>query len=404
MRYAGIDWADNHHDTVVIDESSNIIGSLTVDHTPEGLAKLIAFLQDFNSEDAPLACIIETNRGLLVTALLEAGLAVYPVNPKTVDRKRGAAGAKTDKIDAYLLAKTGRADLADLRQLAPDNPLVKQLRELTRDQDGLIQEQTGLLNRLTACLKTYYPVALNLFSRLAQVSTLRFLRAFPTLEQARVATEEEITQLLKKARHPGAAQVACEIYAKLRQPQLMADSATAFAKSRLLLCLVAQLEVVLEQIKLYDKEITKLFKLHPDSPLWIALPGAGKRLAPRLLAEIGDDRTRYEQPTNLQAVAGTAPVPYASGNYSRARQRHACIKPLRNVLHQFAWQTTIQEAWAAEYYQRKRSEGKTHSMAVRSLANNWVRIIHALWQKNEFYDSAKFKLAQLTHARKGKAA
>ena len=86
-----------------------------------------------------MACIVETNHGLLIGALLEGGWPVYPVNPKTVDRKRGAAGAKTDAIDAYLLAKTGRYDLADLRRLQPDSPLVQELKELTRDQDNLLR-------------------------------------------------------------------------------------------------------------------------------------------------------------------------------------------------------------------------------------------------------------------------
>ncbi len=52
-----------------------------------------------------MACILETNQGLLITALLEAGVPVYPVNPKTVDRRRNAAGAKTDAIEAYLLVE-----------------------------------------------------------------------------------------------------------------------------------------------------------------------------------------------------------------------------------------------------------------------------------------------------------
>jgi hypothetical protein len=45
--------------------------------------------------------------------------------------------------------------------------------------------------------------------------------------------------------------------------------------------------------------------------------------------------------------------------------RYACVKPFRNVLYQFAWQSTFQESWAQAYYQRKRREGKSHSMAVR---------------------------------------
>ena len=66
-----------------------------------------------------MACIIETTHGLLIAFLLEHGWPVYPVNPRSVDRKRSASGAKTDAIDAYLLAKTGRADFVDLHQLTP---------------------------------------------------------------------------------------------------------------------------------------------------------------------------------------------------------------------------------------------------------------------------------------------
>ncbi len=149
MFYAGIVWADDHHDVVVIDQAAKPHGSLRIDHSVSGLARLNSFLKQITPEPAQLACIVETSQGLLITALLEAGWAVYPVNPKTVDRKRGAAGAKTDKIDAYLLAKTGRSDLADLCQLKPESPLVQELKELTRDQDNLIERQTRLVNQLT---------------------------------------------------------------------------------------------------------------------------------------------------------------------------------------------------------------------------------------------------------------
>jgi hypothetical protein len=68
-------------------------------------------------------------------------------------------------------------------------------------------------------------------------------------------------------------------------------------------------------------------------------------------------------------------VAYQSGNYRKAHKRHACVKSFRNALYQFAWQSSQEEPWAAAFYQRKRAEGKSHSMAVRALANVWVRII-----------------------------
>jgi transposase len=397
MLYAGIDWADDHHDLVVIDETGRTLGSLRVSHTSTGLTQLHEFLAKFAPERTEMACIVETSQGLLITTLLDRGWTIYPVNPKTVDRRRNAAGAKTDRIDAYLLAKTGRSDLADLRRLTPDNPIVAELKELTRDQDNLVEMQTRLVNQLTACLKAYYPVALNLFTKLQQTSTLRFLQAYPTLDAAKAATKDELTAVLKLAGHKRAATFAPRIYQKLQEPQLVASPITVRTKSRLMTALVAQLLPLIEQIAAYDKEVEQLFLKHPDSGLWASLPGAGTRLAPRLLAEVGDDRTRYEQPINLQSLAGTSPVLYESGNYSHARRRKACVKPLRNALYQFAWQSTQQEDWALEYYRRKRAEGKSHSVAVRALSNNWLRIMHAMWRNKKPYERATFQTARQTH-------
>ncbi|HEY1348086.1 MAG TPA: hypothetical protein VGF67_00500 [Ktedonobacteraceae bacterium] len=92
-------------------------------------------------------------------------------------------------------------------------------------------------------------------------------------------------------------------------------------------------------------------------------------------------------------------MPWKSGEYATVHQRFACVKPLRNALHQFAWQSTKQEPWARDYYERKRAEGKSHSMAVRALANVWVRVIFAMWHKHEVYQRAIFERAQFLHAR-----
>jgi transposase len=401
MWYAGIDWAAQHHDAVVIDEAGQRVATRRVAHTVEGLAELTTFLRgigDVAAHPDHLACLVETRHGLLISALLEAGLPVYPVNPKTVDRHRKPAGAKTDAIDAYLLARTGRSDLADLRRLAPDSPLITELKVLTRDQDMLIRSQTRLLNQLTACLKAYYPVALDLFGKLHQPTTLAFLQTFPTLEQARAASVAQLTTVLQAAGHPHAAAKAAQIWQQVQQPQLQADPALTRAKARLMLALVAQLQPLIAQIAAYDQEITRLFLMHSDSRAFASLPRAGTRLAPRLLAEWGDDRGRYTDAASVQALAGTAPVAFQSGKFATVHRRYACSKPLRNALHQFAWQSTQQEPWAHAYYQRKRREGKSHSRAVRALANQWVRLIYALWLKHEAYDATIFLAAQQAHA------
>jgi len=404
MWYVGLDWADTHHDVEVLDEAGKRVGARRFAHSHKGLNELKQFVLSIAASPENLACIVETNHGLLITFLLEAGIPVYPVNPKTANQLRKAAGAKTDQIDAHLLAKIGRLDLAELRRLEPDSPTVQELKTLTRDQDALIQTQTRLVNQLTACLKEYYPAALHLKASVQQRSTLLFLQAYPTPQAAQAASVEAITATLRTGKHTKATRVAPKIFEELHRPHLVGNSAMIRAKSRLMLSLVKQLLVVIEEIASYDEAISTLFLTHPDHELWHALPRAGKRLAPRLLAEWGDDRTRYAGATSVQALAGTAPVPFQSGNYAKAHKRFACVKPLRNALHQFAWQSTLQEAWALAYYQRKRAEGKTHSMALRALANVWVRIIYRMWVNKTSYCTATFEAAKQAHAPRQRVA
>jgi transposase len=400
MWFAGIDWADTHHDIVVIDEGAKRLATRRFAHTASGIADLIAFLKaigDVASHPEHLACIIETTHGVLITALLEAGLPVYSVNPATLQHMRSPSRAKTDAIDAYLLARKGRNDLDTMPRLLPDKPIIAELKALTRDQDGLIQMQTRLVNQIIAALKAYYPLALTVFSKIQQQVTVAFLLRYPTLADAQAASVEELEALLRQANHPHAARKAQEIMQAAQQPQLAADPITTRTKARLLVVLLQQLQPVMDALAVYDAEIARLFVTHPDHELFDTLPGAGERLAPRLLAEWGDDRDRYPSASCVQMLSGTAPVPFQSGNFCTARQRFSCVKPLRNVLYQFAWQSTQQEAWAKTYYQRKRTAGKTHAMAVRALANQWVRIIFAAWQRRVCYDRTIFLRAQAAH-------
>src|SRR5262249_22313949 len=161
---------------------------------------------------------------------------------------------------------------------------------------------------------------------------------YPTPQEAQAASLEEITATLRLGKHTHPRKVAPKIFEELHRPQLVANEITVRAKSRLMLSLVKQLLVVIEDTAHYDKEISTLFLTHPDQQIWRSLPRAGKRLAPRMLAEWGDDRARYTDANSVQTLAGTAPVPFQSGNFAKAHKRFACLKPLRNVLHQFAWQ------------------------------------------------------------------
>jgi transposase len=107
MWYIGLDWADTHHDVEVLDEAGKRVGAQRFAHSQAGLDSMKQFLLRIATSPENLACIVETNHGLLITFLLEAGIPVYPVNPKTANQLRNVAGAKTDQIDAHWASQDG---------------------------------------------------------------------------------------------------------------------------------------------------------------------------------------------------------------------------------------------------------------------------------------------------------
>ena len=58
------------------------------------------------------------------------------------------------------------------------------------------------------------------------------------------------------------------------------------------------------------------FNLHPDAGIITSFPGLGPLTGARVLAEIGDDRSRFQDAKGLKAYAGAAPITRASGKTS----------------------------------------------------------------------------------------
>jgi len=96
------------------------------------------------------------------------------------------------------------------------------------------------------------------------------------------------------------------------------------AKRLYLITKIKQLRALQTQLDEYRRLIAALFASHPDSGTFGSLPGAGAKLAPRLLAEIGSDRALYESAQSLQCISGTAPVSFQSGKIDKVQMRRAC--------------------------------------------------------------------------------
>jgi transposase len=394
--FGALDWASDHHDVAVVDKTGAIVFKSRIQHTIAGWQDLRQQLKAFS----PVAIAVETNQGMAVEQLLAAGYEVYPVNPKSAQRyrdRKSPSGVKDDERDAWSLADALRMDGHGWRKLLPDDPLVAELRLLTRDEVTLIQQRSGLVSQLRAALRDYYPAALEAFDDWTVAYAWKFIETFPTPDILEKAGKAKWAKFLR-AHHvwrEGTAERRLAIFAQATA--LQGASATVAAKSLLAVTLAKLLGTLEAQLDAYRARIEERFNQHPDRDLFGSLPGAGPKLAPRLLGEIGDERARFDSAEGLQAYAGTAPVTFQSGQIERHLVRRACDPLLRAAVHHWANLSRKKCAWAQAYYHAHREKGQSHACALRCLGQRWLKILWKMWQTHSLYDEAFHTRNQLKH-------
>jgi transposase len=202
MLFVGDDWAQDHHDVYLMNDTGDRLASRRL---PEGLAG-IGLLHELIAEhaEAPAQVVIgiETDRGLWVDALTAAGYQVFAINPLAAARYRDRhhiSGAKSDASDAKLLADLVRTDRHNHRPIAGDSPDAVAIKVLARAHQNLIWVRTRHTNSLRSALREYYPAALQAFDDLADRDALAILGRAPTPVDAGRLSLSKIRAALKTA-------------------------------------------------------------------------------------------------------------------------------------------------------------------------------------------------------------
>ena len=155
MLYAGLDLSRRRLDVHVLDEDGRTIEVTAVRPDADALRTLAAHVLRHGQE---VSAAIESMTGArFVHDTLE--FAGWDVAIADAAKVKGIAplAAKTDKIDAWVLAELGRRDLVPAIWL-PD-PAVRAERERARFRLYLVRHRTALKNRIHATLMTFgHPV------------------------------------------------------------------------------------------------------------------------------------------------------------------------------------------------------------------------------------------------------
>jgi transposase len=392
LLYVGDDWAEDHHDVELMDQTGRKLAKARLPEGVAGIARLHAMIAEQLGEDTDEADVlvgIETERGPWVAALLAAGYTVYAVNPLQAARYRerhSVSGAKSDPADAHTLADMVRTDAHQLRAIAGDSPEVEAIKVVARAHKTLIWDRTRHVQRLRHSLREYFPAALHAFDDLDAADPLELLGKAPDPVSAAKLTSSQIRAVLKRARRRDIDTKTTRIQDALRSEQLGRHEVITGAYAATTRSIVAVLGVLNEQIKVLQGQVEEHFGKHPDAEIILSQPGMGPLLGARVLAEFGDAPGRYTDAKARKNYAGTSPITRASGKKKVVVARFVHNDRLIDALMLQAQSALRGSPGARAYYDKQRTRGLGHSAALRQLANRLVGILHGCLKTRTTYN------------------
>ncbi|MEV6057267.1 transposase, partial [Streptomyces sp. NPDC052107] len=315
-------------------------------------------------------------------------------NPMAAARYRdrhSVARKKSDHLDAMVLANILRTDMAAHRPLPHNSELAEVVAVFARAQQDAVWDRTQAGNRLRSYLREYFPGFLiasqpsleGLCYPVARV----ILAAALTPERAAKLTRTQLRSLLKTAgRQRGIEAEADRLREAFRLPQMRQLPLVQEAMGHQTAALLRQLDAACASD--LAKAAVESFEAHPDAEIITSFPGLGSLTGARVLAEIGDDRSRFTDAKGLKAFAGAPPVTRASGKSVAVKARRVKNQRLASVGYVWAFAALTALTGARAHYDRRRADGDRHTAAQRNLFNRMLGCLHHCLTKRALYDEA----------------
>lgn len=398
--FAGIDWGSDKHRVCLTGRDGQILAERWIEHSGDSLAELAAWLRQHTS-DSPslLAAAIEIPRGAIVETLLEHGFTVFSINPKQLDRFRdrySPAGAKDDRRDAFVLADALRTDMHCFRAVKLDEPAMIRLRELSRLDDELAQEQNRAVNRLREQFHRFFPQLLQLCESADESWLWALFELAPLPARAAKLSEAKIARLLQQ--HRIRRLTAAEVRAVLKTKPLTLAPGAAEAAAEHALLLLPRLRLLHQQRADLGRRINAMLdelatpaqdkNEHRDAAILLSLPGLGRKIAATMLSEASQaiaDRDYHA----LRCYSGAAPITRQSGKKKIVLMRRGINTRLRNALYHWARVSVVFDPQSKKRYAAMRACGHSHGRALRGMADRWLKTLTSMLTTRTLYDAQR---------------
>ncbi len=375
----GIDVGSREHCVGIASADGEILDEFRIAHTRAGFEEFFDRVGGWSGRlGCSVAVAMEGYNGHarpLDREILRRGWRLYNVNNLKLARYKEIfpGPAKTDRLDVVKILELFRLRetlpmAKDVLQEVLEVPCVNErLKRLTRRRRQLVEEKVRVVNRLHSDLQAVCPGLVGITGRVDNLWFLRFLVSRRDLRQLARMRRSSLLKIEGVGRRYAEAIVRWQAEAEFSGeveyvgPMIISDARRVLG--------------LLEEISGLEVQIVSLLR---------TIPGFGRITSAELAGEIGTVE-RFEREGSLALYLGMCPVSHESGRYRGSRSPRQVNWRAKLAMMTAVARHLEQVGESRAYYERKRSEGKRHNQAVRSLGRHLVRVIWAMLRDRRHY-------------------
>lgn len=393
MKYGvGIDVSKGKSTVAILSIEGEVIEEpFEINHDINGLNLLEEKLKDISKEDLKIVMEETGTYHLPVLGyLLDKGYFVVAENALKIKKylDRGLRKAKTDKKDSYKLAEYTCDNWYKLNKVRENDETYDNLRFLSRQYINNINVQIKQKNNFSNLCDLLFP---GYYQMLDENNFILGLEIFKKYYHPEIVTNkkqsqfvDEIDKLAKELGHKGAGiTLANKIYL-LAQKTISPRPNNEFAQLSAISCADA-LILTIKTTTTIITEMDKLARELPEYDVISEMPGCGKKLTSRVIAEIGDVR-RFKNAGSIIAYAGLDAPPYQSGQFEVTNRhiskrgnkylRKAGYEVMKSIKSSCRLDNDLKS-----YIIKKENEGKSKKVAKIAGLNKFLRMYYGIVKK-----------------------
>lgn len=389
MYFIGIDISKYKHDCFITTEAGVVVcDPFTIKNSHDGFEELLSVLRSLDHQNEIRIGFESTGHYALNLELFleKAHYSFMEFNPVLLAKFNKSQSLRRTKTDAIDCASIARWLMTVEYKPHPTGFYhTYSLKSLTRLRNSLIQQRSFYLVKITNVLDLTFPEFKPFFNKKFGATALYLLENYETAEKMSHMNSQSY-DILRRISH---GKFSMQKFIKLKELAMntVGENNSIFT---------LQLHSLLELYKLSAKEIQSLEEqiislIKEVNPRTLTIPGIGPISTAVICSEYGSF-TNFNSPAQMLSFAGLEPGYYQSGiSEHGGRMVKRGSSNLRYTLMNLSIPLIRYNMIFAEYYAKKRAEGKTHRVACSHLIKKLIRIIYTLEKNDINFDPVKLR-------------